>query len=77
MPELAEAEFYRKRWARAAAGATIRSVRLHPAARVFRGAGGAALRRALTGASWRGSAAAAKQLLFRFSGELGSASTWG
>ena len=70
MPELAEAEFYRKRWARAAAGATIRAVRLHPSARVFRGESGADLQRALAGAAWRGSAAAAKQLLFRFSGDL-------
>ena len=68
MPELAEAEFYRKRWQQAAAGKTVRRVLLHGEARVFRGTRPAVLARALTGAKFQSSAAAAKQMLFRFSG---------
>jgi formamidopyrimidine-DNA glycosylase len=68
MPELAEVEFYRKRWQQAAVGKTVRRVLLHPQARVFRGTRPAALVRALTGARFESSSAAAKQMLFRFSG---------
>lgn len=68
MPELAEVEFYRKRWQQAAASRRLTSVRLHPAAKVFRGVPPAAVRRALTGARFLSSAAQAKQMLFRFSG---------
>ncbi|HVU23168.1 MAG TPA: DNA-formamidopyrimidine glycosylase family protein [Opitutus sp.] len=69
MPELAEVEFFRKRWHRAAAGRRIGRVQLHPGAKVFRGAKPAAIRRALTGARLLSSSAAAKQMLFRFSGD--------
>lgn len=68
MPEFAEVEFFRKRWTQAAAGQRIRAVRLHPAAKIFRGTNPAAIRRALTGAKFTGSEARAKQMLFRFNG---------
>ena len=67
MPELAEVEFYRKRWS-AGHGAQVRSVRLHAGKRVFRGCDTRALSRRLTGARLVGSETAAKQMLFRFSG---------
>lgn len=68
MPELAEVEFYRKRWHLAAAGARIERVHAHDAKKVLRGVDVAALRRTLTGAVLATSAAAAKQMLFRFEG---------
>lgn len=67
MPEFAEVEFFRKRWHQAADGQRIRAVRLHPAAKIFRGTNPAAIRRALTGAKFNSSEAQAKQMLFRFS----------
>lgn len=67
MPELAEVEFYRKRWS-AGHGARVLAVRLHAGKKVFRACDTAALRRRLTGARLLDSAAAAKQMLFRFSG---------
>jgi formamidopyrimidine-DNA glycosylase len=69
MPELAEVEFFRKRWQHAAAGTRVRRVLLHEHAKVFRGTRPAVLRAALAGARFESSAAAAKQMLFRFSGE--------
>ncbi|MDB6170019.1 MAG: DNA-formamidopyrimidine glycosylase [Verrucomicrobia bacterium] len=69
MPELAEVEFFRKRWHQAASGQRVVRARLHPAARIFRGANPAAIVRALTGAKLVGSEAQAKQMLFRFSGQ--------
>ena len=69
MPEFAEAEFFRKRWHQAAVGCRIQAVRLHPAAKIFRGTNPAALRRALTGAKFLSSETQAKQMLFRFSGD--------
>lgn len=66
MPELAEVEFYRRRWHEAAAGQWITRVALHPLARVFRGTDTAALQRGLTGTRLIGSEAAAKQMVFRF-----------
>lgn len=69
MPELAEVEFFRKRWHQAAAGKTVRRVLAHGQAKVFRGTRPDRLRRALTGARFVFSAAAAKQMLFRFSGD--------
>src|SRR5436189_3884092 len=66
MPEFAEVEFFRKRWAQAAAGQRIKSVQLHPAAKIFRGTNPAAIKRALTGAKYLSSEAQAKQMLFRF-----------
>ena len=69
MPELAEVEFYRKRWDLAARGATVTGVLLHDHAKVFRGTDPSAVRRHLTLARFLGSQAAAKQMLFRFSGD--------
>jgi len=66
MPELAEVEFYRRRWHEAAQGRTIRRVRLHPRARIFREASPSRLQRLLTGSRLRDSAAAAKQMLLHF-----------
>lgn len=70
MPELAEVEFYRKRWHQAAIGQRVVAVRVHPRARVFRGTSPAKLRAALTGRDLSASAAAAKQMLFRFGQEV-------
>jgi formamidopyrimidine-DNA glycosylase len=67
MPELAEAEFYRKRWHQAAAGQRVTGVLTHDHAKVFCGTNAAGLRHRLTGARFTGSEAAAKQMLFRFS----------
>jgi len=68
MPELAEVEFFRKRWS-AGHGARVIAVRLHEGKKVFRGCDTAALQRRLTGATLLGSETAAKQMLFRFSGD--------
>ncbi|MBI2813316.1 MAG: Fpg/Nei family DNA glycosylase [Opitutae bacterium] len=67
MPELAEVEFFRRRWS-AGHGAKVLAVRLHEGKQVFRDCRTAQLRRKLTGATLLGSEAAAKQMLFRFSG---------
>lgn len=69
MPELAEVEFYRKRWALAATGERVTRVLTHDAKKVLRGIDLPAFRRALTGATLISSAAAAKQMHFRFSGD--------
>jgi formamidopyrimidine-DNA glycosylase len=68
MPELAEVEYYRKRWD---PGLTkpVQAVLLHPQAAVFRGTDPRMIERHLTGAELLSSAAAAKQMLFRFSGD--------
>lgn len=68
MPELAEVEFYRKRWALAATGQHVDAVLLHPGARPLRHVDAVTLCRALTGARLESSSAAAKQMCFRFSG---------
>ncbi|HEX3729544.1 MAG TPA: DNA-formamidopyrimidine glycosylase family protein [Opitutaceae bacterium] len=65
MPELAEVEFFRRRWQQAPQGPVVR-VHAHERARVLRGIPPAALRRELSGRPLRSSAAAAKQMLFRF-----------
>jgi formamidopyrimidine-DNA glycosylase len=70
MPELAEAEFFRKRWHLAVRGAKIAHVLTHDRANIFRGTNVAALRRALRGARFRDSEARAKQMIFRFSGDV-------
>lgn len=67
MPELAEVEFFRKRWS-AGHGAKVLAVKLHDGKKVFRGCDTAALKRALTGATLLDSETAAKQMLFHFSG---------
>ena len=67
MPELAEVEFFRKRWS-AGHGARVLAARLHEGKKVFRGTRTALLKKKLTGATLLGSETAAKQMLFRFSG---------
>ena len=68
MPELAEVEFFRKRWHQAAINQRVRAVKLHPAARIFRGVNTPKLKRALTGAKLLSSETRSKQMVFRFSG---------
>ncbi len=67
MPELAEVEFFRRRWS-AGHGDKVLAVLVHPNAKVFRGTNVATLKRELTGARLLDSESAAKQMLFRFSG---------
>lgn len=67
MPELAEVEFYRKRWDQAAARQKITGVQVHEKARIFRGVDLASFKHTLTGATLRSSQTAAKQMVFRFS----------
>ena len=67
MPELAEAEFYRKRWHQSALPSPkILRVHTHDTKRLFRTAPASALRAALTDSTFISSSAAAKQILFRF-----------
>jgi formamidopyrimidine-DNA glycosylase len=74
MPELAEAEFFRKRWAQAARPSpTILRAHTHDAKKLFRTAPAPALRAALTDSVLTSSAAAAKQILFRFQHPAASA----
>lgn len=68
MPELAEVEFFRRRWD-VGLGAPITRVLLHPKAGIFKTSDPALIVRHLTGATLLSSAAAAKQMLFRFSGD--------
>ncbi len=68
MPELAEAEFYRKRWAQAATDGRVVRVLTHDTVKLLRPLDVPALRAALVGARLHSSATAAKQILFRFSG---------
>ena len=70
MPELAEVEFFRRRWADAAHGQRVVSVALHAKAKIFRGSDPDAIAHALPGKRLLNSEAAAKQMLFRFSGDL-------
>ena len=65
MPELAEVEFYRKRWALAGTGDLIRRVHVHADRKVFRGTDAAALQRELTSRPLGASQTSAKQMLFR------------
>lgn len=68
MPELAEVEFYRKRWALAATGERITRVAFNAGKRPVRHIDVHEAHRALTGATLDSSEAAAKQMLFRFGG---------
>ena len=68
MPELAEVEFFRKRWHLAAAGERIARVLTHDGKKILRAVDLPTFHRALTGATLLSSEAAAKQMLFRFSG---------
>ena len=67
MPELAEVEFFRKRWS-TGHGAKVLAVRLHEGKKVFRGSDTTLLKRKLTGSRLLGSETKAKQMLFHFSG---------
>ncbi|MCC6416389.1 MAG: Fpg/Nei family DNA glycosylase [Opitutaceae bacterium] len=68
MPELAEVEFYRLRWHEAALGQAITDVLTHDNKNLFRAAPASTLKRALRGATLLDSGTAAKQMLFRFTG---------
>ncbi len=66
MPELAEVEWFRKRWSPGIDEKIVR-VHLHGAKRIFRGSTETQISDALTGAKLLGSERSAKQMLFRFS----------
>src|SRR5262245_20359796 len=66
MPELAEVEYYRRRW-QCGLGEKIRAVGLHAETRIFRGSNIKLLRRTLPGSILTGSETHGKQMLFRFS----------
>ena len=66
MPELAEVEYFRRRWD-AGLGRKILGVALHAEKRIFRGNNLGALQRTLPGAKLLSSEARGKQMLFRFS----------
>jgi formamidopyrimidine-DNA glycosylase len=68
MPELAEVEFYRKQW-NPGLGQRVSAVEVHAGARVFRGGPARRFARELAGRTLVSSAAAAKQMLFRFGGD--------
>lgn len=68
MPELAEVEFFRKRWHLAAIGERIVHVQGQDKKKLLRKLNLPAFRRALTRAKLVSSEARAKQMLFRFSG---------
>src|SRR5262245_15590976 len=68
MPELAEVEFFRRKWS-AGRGQVVRRVDLHPGKRPFRGTDTTALRRWLKGRRLIESETHGKRMLFRFSGE--------
>ncbi len=67
MPELAEVEYYRKRWD-PGLGRTVLSVEIQARKRVFRDATVIPLARALAGQTLQSSRASGKQMLFEFSG---------
>lgn len=66
MPELAEVEFFRKRWHQAAVGQSVTRVRAHAAKKIFRDAPATTIRHGLVGATLASSVTAAKQMAFRF-----------
>jgi formamidopyrimidine-DNA glycosylase len=68
MPELAEVEYFRRRW-NAGIGHRVLKVALHPRKRVFRGTDTRALREDLSGTHLLTSEARGKRMLFRFSRE--------
>ncbi|HSH37706.1 MAG TPA: DNA-formamidopyrimidine glycosylase family protein [Chthoniobacterales bacterium] len=67
MPELAEVEYYRKRWD-VGLRARVEAVQVHARKRIFRGTDTRALLRELTGSRLVQSTARGKQMVFRFSG---------
>ncbi len=68
MPELAEVEFFRRRWQLAARGERVVRVLGHDQKKLLRELDLPAFRRALIGSRFVSSEARAKQMLFRFSG---------
>src|SRR5947209_18499140 len=66
MPELAEVEFYRRKWD-CGVGQKINVVQLHARKRVFRDTNTRELRRRLTGSQLLDSYARGKQMVFVFS----------
>jgi len=68
MPELAEVEWYRKRWD-VGIGDEISDLRVHRRNRVFRGVNTRALRKNLVGNKLLTSATRGKRMLFQFSGD--------
>src|SRR3954466_1060297 len=68
MPELAEVEYFRRRWADAAHGEKVVRVLTHDKKKLLRELDISSFRRALVGARFESSATSAKQMLFRFSG---------
>ncbi|HEY4248567.1 MAG TPA: DNA-formamidopyrimidine glycosylase family protein [Lacunisphaera sp.] len=75
MPELAEVEFFRRRWS-VGHGAKVVAVKLHEGKKIFRGCDTTALKRKLTGATLLDSETAAKQMLFRFRSVRTKANAW-
>jgi len=71
MPELAEVEYYRKRWD-PGLGGKVTGVSVHAKARVFRDAPGTAgkIAKAVTGEPFRASFTHGKNLLFRFGNDV-------
>ena len=69
MPELAEVEYFRRRW-QPGVGRKVATVFLNPKARIGRGVDVKAMSKALTGAKLIESFAAAKQMAFCFSGNV-------
>ena len=68
MPELAEVEYFRKRWD-VGIGKKVLAVRLHGENRIFRGSDGRQLERQLVKQRLLRSVARGKQMLFVFSGD--------
>ena len=67
MPELAEVEFYRKKWD-PGMGRPVAKVLTHPHARIYRDIPAPAIRKGLKGRSLVASETHGKQMMFRFSG---------
>lgn len=70
MPELAEVEFFRKRWHQAGIGQRVLKVLAQDAKKLLREVDVTALRAALVGSTLTSSQAAAKQMVFHFSGDV-------
>src|ERR1051325_6900295 len=69
MPELAEVEFYRRRWD-VGIGQPITRVHLNAKKSVARGINASAMEKALVGAKFLKSEGHGKRMLFRFSGDV-------
>ncbi len=75
MPELAEVDYFRKRW-NPGLGHRIEEVLLHPKARIFRGIDLAEFKYVLIGAKLERSQARGKQMLFIAKPKAGKAHAW-